>query len=307
MFKELLSRRTVMVLGAGASSPYGFPLGIELRNQLINSIKGGELRTTPEGLSFPRDLVADFCLALSGTSHPTVDTFLEHKPQYRELGAYMIAKQIMTHEKNSSNRLFPKRDWYGLLYDLLALENPDVPVQNLSIVTLNYDRTLEHFLTRTVDWDCHESRITTARARLASIKIIHAHGSLGEYSRVTYPLDSDSPQAVSKAAENIKIISDNLDDSEAFKAAQALLGVAERILFLGFGYHPQTLRRLLKYPGAKGSMIFGSRAGVAYELDKNLFGGRDAFFGDRSHKCLEFLKSLETEPFRTPLRGGPPI
>ena len=76
----MIKQKTVFVLGAGASKPYGFPTGGELRNFALS-------RMTREGwtkhlseLGFKQPKVAAFVEAFRESPPSSLDLFVEHRP-----------------------------------------------------------------------------------------------------------------------------------------------------------------------------------------------------------------------------------
>jgi hypothetical protein len=63
---------------------------------------------------------------------------------------------------------------------------------------------------------------------------------------------------IALCASSIKIISEGSEDEPELRKARELLNQAEVIYFLGFGYHPENLRRLEEELTFKGKKIFGT-------------------------------------------------
>ena len=81
---------TVLVLGAGASMPYGFPSGQGLKENIISF--GAEVHKRIEHL--PRctqERFQEFQRELRYSSQSSVDAFLEHRPELVPLGKALIA------------------------------------------------------------------------------------------------------------------------------------------------------------------------------------------------------------------------
>ncbi|MCK4255766.1 SIR2 family protein, partial [candidate division WOR-3 bacterium] len=279
-----------MTLGAGASNPYGFPLGDELKDIIL-----AQLNTTDpliKKLNVSAALVNEFWKSLRSTFHPNIDIFLEKQTNFRELGSHILAITIMLLEHKS--HLFPQKDWYGDLYNTLELENEESDTANLVIVTINYDRSLEHFLTGNINYNCQEDLKDLAHENRRKIKIVHAHGSLGKYPNVYYGPSPTDIEAVKNAAARIKIVSDRLEDSPDFKEAQVTISQAEHIIFLGFGYDVRILDTLLAKTDLKGKKIYGT----TYKLDKKKRGFLADYFdnqitlGDNNQGCQAFLKLI---------------
>jgi hypothetical protein len=248
-----------------------------------------------EKLGFEAARVQEFQEALRFTYHPTIDIFLEKKTAFRELGSFLIASTLMPLERPQS--LFPQKGWYGALFDALAFEERDPDTRNLSVVSLNYDRSLEHFLAKNIDYNCHDSHVKAAHAKRERITLVHAHGSLGDYPEVPYGTDPSEEAAIRSAAASIKIVSDRLEDSPDFKMAQEVLAGAKHIVFLGFGYHERTLTALLKDVDEENVFFYGTAMGLNQEARKSIIErlrGRIALSGvnDVNQDCLSLLREI---------------
>ena len=184
--ESVMESPTVFVLGAGASNPFGFPLGSELKNAMLNHLRNPDFRRVLHTAGFGNDLIKNFAIALGYSFHPTIDIFLEKKTNFREIGAYVIARSLMPLEHQLQN-LFPQKDWYGDLFTAMDFENEEPDSSLLSIVTLNYDRSLEHFLLKNIDYNCQHERTDFCHAKRHKIEVVHAHGSLGEYPDGLWP------------------------------------------------------------------------------------------------------------------------
>lgn len=256
-----LNEKTVFILGAGASKPYGLPLGTELKQTIIVNISINACRESLQGAGFHPSLINDFHEALPRTSHPTIDIFLEKKKKFRELGAYLIAYSLFPLE--DPDRLFPKKNWYGYLYEAINFESEEPKAENIVFVTLNYDRSLEHFLSRNIHYDCADDFIQFAESKVNSLEIIHAHGSLGKYPEIPYEIKNREHELIQSAAEKIRIASDKLEDSSDFHAAQQAIKRAINIVFVGFGYDPTTLKLLVADVDVSKTRIIGT----SFQLD----------------------------------------
>ena len=238
-----LNEKTVFVLGAGASKPYDFPLGSELIFTMGMNLNITSLNNII-GNKFEKSLASDFIEALKRTSHPTIDAFLEKKTRFREIGSYAIAHILLLRENRS--QLFPPKDWYDHIYHVLSFENEKPDTNNIVFVTLNYDRSLEHFLKKNIEYNCADNLIKHTSSKLSKLQIIHAYGSLGQYPQIEYGANHRDGLILRKAAEGIRITSDRLEDTSEFHAAKMSINDAFNLVFLGFGYDQTTLKLLIK-------------------------------------------------------------
>src|SRR5687767_8080552 len=111
----MIRKPTVFVLGAGASRPYGFPLGIDLVDQICSEILGtsddsGVLVRLQE-LGHPIKEIRAFGTDLRGTRPYSIDTFLETRQEFLNVGKAMIADVLLRAEGNA-RPVDWRVDWY---------------------------------------------------------------------------------------------------------------------------------------------------------------------------------------------------
>jgi hypothetical protein len=83
----MIKKPTTLILGAGASAPFGFPTGYEL---LLNKVLLLDNTSNPVFESFPQVHVEAFKNALSKSGKKSVDSFLEHRPEFVPIGKSAI-------------------------------------------------------------------------------------------------------------------------------------------------------------------------------------------------------------------------
>ena len=189
-----------------------------------------------------------FVNTLRHSAYTSVDWFLEDRPEFVAIGKAAIAAVLIPSE--DPKRLFPPdatdQHWYELLLNTLDTPQGAFTENRLSIVTFNYDRSLEHYLLQVLTTRRGSEQL--AVEALNSLDIIHVHGTLGELAP---PADDGrpyspviDPRAIHTAAEQIIVVGEAVDGTEAFEHARGKLREAERIVFLGFGFHSESVRRL---------------------------------------------------------------
>ena len=137
--------------------------------------------------------------------------------------------------------------WYQYLWKRLSAPLDKFEKNKLSVVTFNYDRSLEHVLFRSVK-HTYGLKDEEAAAQLKTIEIVHVYGKLNELPYLQeggrpYSPEIDT-QIIRNAIPAIKILHEGVDNSPEFARAKELLMQASVICCLGFGYHETNIRRL---------------------------------------------------------------
>lgn len=250
----MITRPLVLILGAGASKPYGFPLGQTLVSQALKAPNIGKLRTP---LEQHRDITPEqlttFCGELRASLAPSIDAFLETRGEFEDVGKTLIALLLIQHEEpaqlyHAEHDPDNKQTWYQYLFNLMRTDNFAHFAQNrLAIITYNYDRSLEYCLLQALQASYGESE-PDCRQMLSAIPIVYVHGCLGRLrggpndSRDYRPAISQKTLEV--ATRGIRIVHEVDDNDPQFKRARDLIRDAEHVIFLGFGYYHKNVERL---------------------------------------------------------------
>jgi hypothetical protein len=261
----MITEPTVLILGAGASMPYGMPSGPGLKQnllQLVDRQSTSPLRTLLVEM-FGADMTDAFRQSLEMSGKKSVDAFLEHRPDFLSLGKAAIAGALLPLESLGRLHNAPQGT-YEYLFSKLSSAPRLLRKNRLSIVTLNYERTLEYYLLLALTHS-YDLNHTKAIAALRHIPIVHLYGSLGTLPRskgnVAFGSDINR-RILERSSESIRIIHEGEETSAELRRAHVLLSKAERVIFLGFGYDPTNLRRLLAYGPTKEQTFFGSAVGM---------------------------------------------
>lgn len=269
----MFTEKTVLILGAGASAPYGFPSGEGLVSDVVSGLRTGDGLFGCVRECYPRELSKEFAdrLVFSGTT--SIDSFLESQEnkEFLDLGKSSIAAALLPRE--DEKQLFERQgpNWYKRLLSLLVEGCPfeRFSENKLSIVTFNYDRSLEHYLITALHQRHWGRTVEECRKALSAIRIVHVYGKLGRlpweeegkavnppYLNKPVPYGEqgfrDTPQErlffqrdlLKIAAGNIQIISEGTDETDRLKEIVKLLGESSKVFILGFGFHRTNLRRL---------------------------------------------------------------
>ncbi|BDZ68582.1 hypothetical protein [Methanobacterium ferruginis] len=250
----MIETRTVLILGAGASAPYGYPLGNTLKSKIANSLhymiqkEYGWIQDS----DIPKELIKQFIDSLNQTRRPSIDSFLaKQKEEFTEIGKIAIAHQIAQCEKRgiiysdsmkANKELDETDDWYGYLVEILYESEIDKIGKNLSIVTYNYDRSLEYFLLKTLLNDFGDlETVDDCIPLIEKIPIVHIYGRLDplpwelacdKYDTGRDYGDTCSSENLFQISENIKLIQET-QHSSVVEDANKVIKKAHKIYFLG--------------------------------------------------------------------------
>lgn len=233
MFKE----KTVIILGAGASSHLGYPTGQEL----VNSMKISQLRcwgkitkddlkkniqipgNTPDAIW--NSLIRHKCITETGSiiynyensdadnkfketirslfkekvqiamgeivafktrltqlDPIMVDLFLSQNRDIVNVGKILLAYEMLRQE--NPEKFLCTQTWYRFLLDALTTDCVDPQnllqnTKNLTVVTFNYDLSLEYYLESRIKEIDHFKKV--ADEFLKDLNIIHIYGQLGKF------------------------------------------------------------------------------------------------------------------------------
>ena len=111
----MVRRKTLLVLGAGASHPYGLPLGSELTDSLCvwawqPPDPNAQVVKLIEDCDVTREDLLLFCRAFHRSMIPSVDAFLAHRPVMAAVGKLAIAYLLGTQEYEQDDRWFVRND-----------------------------------------------------------------------------------------------------------------------------------------------------------------------------------------------------
>jgi hypothetical protein len=237
----------VFLLGAGASRPFGFPTGAELRRRICSDLSRGQspfARLCECGHS--DEDIERFRASFEQSGIASIDAFIAFRPEFQTIGEHVIAAMLIPIESSAN---LAKGDWYHLLWNemLAGASTPEDLLRNkVRFVTFNYDRSLEQYL---YDAILHTFGLAprVAFSYLLQIPIQHVYGSLGEYTeesgyRYSLLKDEDHKRSILAAQTSIKtvpLVRGPTDDISA-----KWLADAERVFVLGFGFDSTNCARI---------------------------------------------------------------
>lgn len=273
----MIKEHTVFVLGAGASMPYGFPSGLQLRSEIITGFiekiqRMKEFENTRNNLDLIPKMVS-FINTFNKSSIVSIDLFLSRNPEFEVIGKMAIAISILVHERenyfneNSINSI--GGDWYSFIFNKLTegLYNKDdgnkINDNNVSFITFNYDRSFEYYMNESLynsfSMFREENSIKQFNFKLP---IHHVYGSLGSIDTIAYGLNKLDVQN--------HLIKDYIKDLKTIYQERkivshdilSLIHKAERVFFLGFSFLPENLEILQTHTWPTSIKLYGTTKNI---------------------------------------------
>ncbi len=297
------------MLGAGASYPYGLPLGADLIKNII-ATNGSYSKYFPERRERDKQLIdiegRKFVRALKGSRQPSIDEFLEVRPEFRDIGVIAIAAELLPKENRAIQHQSEDEasgPWYSWLFPKIMNPNSLVIDPNLTIVTFNYDRTFELSLAVAL-WQSSGSEPELAVEAVEKLPVIHVYGTLASVPTIdrdrltiqTSPRQGEPP--VFTASRGIRVFTDERQDQTALSEARDAVLEADNLIFLGFAFECTNLQRLGISPDnsawlkTRKKMMtgtgFGIRGAEQNRINKQFH--HHIALGGRKEHCLEFLR-----------------
>lgn len=285
----MIKEPTVFILGAGASRPYGFPSGKELRKEIcFNFPNQYKIWLARNGLDTssdpgPYQRAREFSDTFFKSSDPSIDVWLTKNRKFLRIGKTAIIFRILQAENLSGFREksdIPEQDWYLYLWHRMTntfVEKDDYKQfaeNEINFITFNYDRSLEHFLFESLKNAFYGIGTAGSEKELSKQKFIHVYGKLAPLEWQDSPVNiryGEEPNQIvpGNFIENLQIIQEAKGNPE-LEEARLLIQKAKRIFFLGFGYGEENLN-LLSIPEllSDHQEIYGTALGfTAREIEK---------------------------------------
>lgn len=264
----MIDTPTLFILGAGASKPYGYPTGAELRKDIIDNCHN-ELKSLPgikntiSGES-ALDRIDMFKNCFFKSSLKSIDKYLALNPDDSNIGKIAITQSILKSETKSLFREHmdsPDEDWYSYLYNRMTerFKEPNDYKQffknNVAFITFNYDRSLEYFLYDSFFHSFNQKQPNMRRDvidELVPFPIIHVYGTIGSLSLSDWfdnCCDYKSKfnnrfNSIETRSKGIRVIGEDRAEEIIKEKIKELITGYKRIFFLGFSFAPENLDAL---------------------------------------------------------------
>jgi hypothetical protein len=277
----VFKRKTLFVLGAGASFEAGLPLGAGLATTISTKMNilldhdrhtGTGDRSLFEGFRrFHANEMREYQKAawLTRDGLPlarSIDDFLDlHKNNARvtHYAKATIVKTILEAEKRSKLWVDPSNiyntipsasiadTWYVKFMHLLTpggdIERLDTLFENIAFIIFNYDRCLEHFLVHAIA-HLYGVDLRQSYEVVGKINIVHPYGSVGRlllpHTDQTGGVPFGGERDYVMAAKEIKTYTEQITEGEDVTRMKTMVEEAKTIIFLGFAFHEPNMTLL---------------------------------------------------------------
>lgn len=282
----MIDTPTLFILGAGASSPYKYPTGRELRTDIVknclkdfDSLEGLGPQSPFEAINI-RDGIPQFVDNFKGSSLKSIDKYLALNTSDQHVGKFAITQSILKSERASCFREDVVRydeDWYFYLFNRMteSLNKPEdyglFWKNKVAFITFNYDRSLEYFLYDSFYHSFHQSCQRQHIKSCVPFPIIHVYGAVSSLSLpdwYNYVQDYGKIhnyfKSVKERCEGIHIIGEERSGEDIKAHVKKLFADYKRIFFLGFSFAQENLDAI-NLPSSIDSTwkIFGTAKGLS--------------------------------------------
>jgi hypothetical protein len=302
IYIAMFKRRTLFIVGAGASTEVDLPTGpklaesigkmMDIRFEMMNRPIGtGDMDLYNQLTQMMRSNVHEYQQAAwlirdgIGLAR-SIDDFLDlHRSDnfVNVYGKAAIVKSVLLAERAS--KLYLKREdspnldidltkigntWYVRLIQMLSSgisrEQVGTIFDSVSFIVFNYDRCIEYFLQKALQ-RLYSMSEADAAAILAKLTIIHPYGKVGELytPAIRDGVPFGGGGRLLELSRQIRTYTEQIEDEKELRAIHAELSKAEKIIFLGFAYHDQNLKLLKPKEPLSPKKIYGT----AYKLSQS--------------------------------------
>jgi len=260
----MINKRTVFILGAGASAPYGFPTSDGLRKKFITEAgqRLGGLKNRDLNREGYVNVGKKLALKFKNSNVNSIDRFLNDQDEdeiiFGKILIMAFIRDCEKHSKFAEDIENPAFDWYKQFYNHLirGIKSFDeLSFKNFTIITFNYDRSFEYFLYLSIRNTYHIKKVSDEKIMnlMRALDIQHVYGKVNKMiweSEGIY--DEDNTRRVYcempfdyhdlyTRLDNIKIISEVKHESFNYKK---IIENAEEVYFLGFGFLEENMEIL---------------------------------------------------------------
>lgn len=303
----MLPTKTALIVGAGASAEAGLPIGSELKIAIskklayrrgegigLDSRYGDHLIYNTLQRTYQQEIneYIGACLNISNgvVLSSSIDNFIDthkHDQRITICGKIAIARTILEAEKgcklfiNPSN-IYNKLNfsgvsdtWYTKFYEWLAQgvdkSSLEQIFENLTVISFNYDRCIQHFLTHAISTN-FLINVDEAKNIVRKLRIYFPYGSVGPYlpnAGTSIGFGADSLPSIDKILSGLKTYTEQIEDSNTLTEFRNAIAESETLIFLGNQYHDTNINLICGgiHKENKSKKVFATRKGIESNSD----------------------------------------
>jgi len=208
------------IFGAGISLDYNYPLGRDLKNEIVNVCQKKEMHVSrkrdyvidlsPLSHSFDENIIKKFSEKLRTSGRETIDDFLMYHPKFNEIGKFCIALVLLESELESELHQ-DEEMFYDYFFRSIFQSPKMVYTSKFNFISYNYDLSLEKYLfDYLVGFNLNSTEVIEV---ISDLNIIHLHGKLHKLEHFDsngreYGEFDISNDLITNCAESIKIFTE---------------------------------------------------------------------------------------------------
>jgi hypothetical protein len=306
----VFKKKTLFIVGAGGSAEFGLPIGEKLKTKIStrlafetqeftgrisagDTVIGECLRNLAHNEAKEGQTPINYLLKArfisQGLPHgPSIDNFLHfHSSDAAvvKIGKIAIARSILEAEAESDLRieegsneevdLSRSVDAWLNKFCMMAIEGhtkeelQDI-FHNVRIITFNYDRCIEHYVSRHLERYVGMER-TEAQQIANGLRVVHVYGRPGPLPWETNRNNGipfghrASPAQLLQLAEQIKTFTEGVHEDSGQELITETMNWSDRIVIMGFSYGDINLNLLLRGIQPRPRIIIAGTAGISPE------------------------------------------
>ncbi|MER8592394.1 hypothetical protein NKH33_12415 [Mesorhizobium sp. M1182] len=330
----MYTKKTVFVVGAGGSREVGLPMGTELAKIIGRKLdfksNGWEATQGDTGIYdgaksyFKKQgsevgnnefMQAGRALSSAMANAVSIDNYL-HTHGDNDVAVFMgkmgISQSILEAERGSkihgTNEIIDFRhiddSWHNTFFKMATegtlRANLGGLFSNVSIITFNYDRCIEHYLEQALQ-NYYHMKPAEAQKVLRGLEIIHPYGQVGRLpwqapGGIKFGQEVE-PRDLPDIAFQIRTFTERIEDEAVLGRIRAMIAEAAVIVYLGFSYGDMNMD-LMTIEKSRTKSIFGTgymisapnRAAIENRVRQSVGGDTNVRRIEIADlKCNEFL------------------
>jgi hypothetical protein len=216
----------------------------------------------------------------------SIDNFVENleDEKIETMAKLAIAEAILIAEENSilhkqidergrESFLWDKleKTWYHTFFQTIVegrkKSNIEDIFDNISIITFNYDRSIEYYLKSALE-NYYAVEASFAASMVNRLTIYHPYGVVGKLpwqagSAVTADFGGSGTSQLYEISTSIKTFSEQTSDEVVLEKMRAVISECEQLVFLGFAFHDANMDLLQPTTPTKAIRVIGTAKGIS--------------------------------------------